>query len=72
MLQDGDRQPSPLPDTTALGALARHLTESNPKRYQPTNINYGLLEPLAGRVRKRERRGRLRRPGAPGARGLGR
>ena len=56
MLQDGDGQPSPLPDTTALGALARHLTESNPKRYQPTNINYGLLEPLAGRVRKRERR----------------
>lgn len=46
----------PLPDTTALGALARHLTESNPARFQPANINYGLLEPLSGRVRKRERR----------------
>lgn len=56
VLQDRDRHPSPLPDTTALGALARHLTESNPKRYQPTNINYGLLEPLAGRVRRRDRR----------------
>lgn len=56
LLQDQDRQPTPLPDTTALGALARHLTESNPKRYQPTNINYGLLEPLAGRIRRRERR----------------
>ncbi len=56
VLQNRDRQPSPLPDTTALGALARHLTESNPKRYQPTNINYGLLEPLVGRVRRRERR----------------
>ncbi|MXW01322.1 MAG: methylenetetrahydrofolate--tRNA-(uracil(54)-C(5))-methyltransferase (FADH(2)-oxidizing) TrmFO [Holophagales bacterium] len=55
-LQDRDRQPAPLPDTTALGALARHLTESNPKRYQPTNINYGLLEPLAKRVPRRERR----------------
>ena len=56
-LQDRDRQqPPPLPDTTALGALARHLTESNPKRYQPTNINYGLLEPLRQRVPRRERR----------------
>ena len=33
---------TPLPDTTALGALARHLTESRAKRFQPTNINYGL------------------------------
>ncbi len=56
LLQDGDRQPSPLPDTTALGALARHLTESNPKRYQPTNVNYGLLEPLGRRVPRRDRR----------------
>ncbi len=55
-LQAGDRQPPPLPDTTALGALARHLTESNPKRYQPTNINYGLLEPLRQRVPRRDRR----------------
>ena len=56
VLQDQDREPPPLPDTTALGALARHLTESNPKRYQPTNINYGLLEPFARRVPRRERR----------------
>ena len=46
----------PLPYTTALGALARHLTESDPERFQPANINYGLFEPLPGRVRKRERR----------------
>lgn len=56
LLQKDDRQQQPLPDTTALGALARHLTESNPKRYQPTNINYGLLEPLARRVPRRHRR----------------
>ncbi len=56
VLQDRDRPPAPLPDTTALGALARHLTESNPKRYQPTNINYGLLEPLVERVPRRDRR----------------
>ena len=56
LLQEREQQPPPLPDTTALGALARHLTESNPKRYQPTNINYGLLEPLGRRVPRRDRR----------------
>lgn len=45
-----------LPSTTALGALARHLTESTAKHFQPANINYGLFEPLVGRIRKRERR----------------
>ena len=56
LLQEQEQPPPPLPDTTALGALARHLTESNPKRYQPTNINYGLLEPLGRRVPRRDRR----------------
>lgn len=56
LLQEREQQPPPLPDTTALGALARHLTQSNPKRYQPTNINYGLLEPLGRRVPRRDRR----------------
>ncbi len=56
LLQEREQRPPPLPDTTALGALARHLTESNPKRYQPTNINYGLLEPLGRRVPRRDRR----------------
>jgi len=51
--------PEPLPATTAFGALARHLTESKPKGFQPANINYGLFEELAGpRVRKREKRQR--------------
>lgn len=46
----------PFPATTALGALARHLTESDPRRFQPANVNYGLFDELPGRVRKRERR----------------
>ena len=53
---DGDDL-KPLPATTALGALARHLTESKAKHFQPANINYGLFEPWEGKkVRKRERR----------------
>ncbi|HEX2165360.1 MAG TPA: methylenetetrahydrofolate--tRNA-(uracil(54)-C(5))-methyltransferase (FADH(2)-oxidizing) TrmFO, partial [Thermoanaerobaculia bacterium] len=45
-----------LPATTALGALARHLTESDPRRFQPANVNYGLFHELPGRVRRADRR----------------
>ncbi len=48
--------PEPFPATTALGALARHLTESDPRHFQPANINYGLFAELPGRVRKGDRR----------------
>ena len=50
------RTPEPFPATTALGALARHLTESDPRHFQPANINYGLFEDLQGRLRKADRR----------------
>ncbi|MCG8457326.1 MAG: methylenetetrahydrofolate--tRNA-(uracil(54)-C(5))-methyltransferase (FADH(2)-oxidizing) TrmFO, partial [Holophagales bacterium] len=50
---------TPLPATTALGALARHLVDSKAKHFQPANINYGLFEPLAGRMPKRQRRERM-------------
>jgi methylenetetrahydrofolate--tRNA-(uracil-5-)-methyltransferase len=35
-----------LPAATALGALARHLTESDPRHFQPANVNYGLFPEL--------------------------
>ncbi len=31
------------PDITALGALINHLTRTEPKRFQPSNINFGLF-----------------------------
>ena len=49
--------PEPFPATTALGALSRHLTESDPEHFQPANINYGLFEELTVRVKKIEKRG---------------
>ncbi|MCP4663144.1 MAG: methylenetetrahydrofolate--tRNA-(uracil(54)-C(5))-methyltransferase (FADH(2)-oxidizing) TrmFO [bacterium] len=49
-------EPAVLPATTALGTLARHLTESDPGRFQPANVNYGLFEPLADPPRRREKR----------------
>ena len=48
--------PEPFPSTTALGALARHLTESDPKTFQPANINYGLFPELPRRVPRKQRR----------------
>ena len=34
------------PPTTMLGALYRYLRETEPKRFQPMNANFGLIEPL--------------------------
>jgi methylenetetrahydrofolate--tRNA-(uracil-5-)-methyltransferase len=55
-LERQGRTPEPFPATTALGTLARHLTESDPRHFQPANINYGLFEELPERVRKGDRR----------------
>jgi methylenetetrahydrofolate--tRNA-(uracil-5-)-methyltransferase len=55
-LERQGRTPEPFPATTALGALARHLTESDPGRFQPANINYGLFEELTVPVRKKDKR----------------
>src|SRR4051794_25851026 len=40
------------PPTTMLGALYRYLREADPKHFQPMNANFGLLEPLPGKVKK--------------------
>jgi methylenetetrahydrofolate--tRNA-(uracil-5-)-methyltransferase len=40
------------PPTTMLGGLYRYLREADPKHFQPMNANFGLLEPLTGKVRK--------------------
>lgn len=47
---------TPLPATTALGAMSRHLTESDPAHFQPANINYGLFTELPERLRKGDRK----------------
>lgn len=43
------------PAGTALGALIHHLTESDPRHFQPSNINFGLFPPLTQRLRKKYR-----------------
>jgi methylenetetrahydrofolate--tRNA-(uracil-5-)-methyltransferase len=54
-LERQGRPVEPLPGTTALGALARHLTESDPRHFQPANINYGLFPEMAVTEGRRHR-----------------
>lgn len=49
----------PPPSATAMGALLDHITNAEPKHFQPMNVNYGLFPPLEGKIKKHERRQRL-------------
>ena len=42
----GGEEPIIPPPTTMLGSLYRYLRETEPKRFQPMNANFGLMEPL--------------------------
>jgi methylenetetrahydrofolate--tRNA-(uracil-5-)-methyltransferase len=44
------------PPTTMLGALLRYLREADPRRFQPMNSNWGLVDPLGVQVKDKERK----------------
>jgi methylenetetrahydrofolate--tRNA-(uracil-5-)-methyltransferase len=44
------------PATTMLGALYRYLREADPRHFQPMNANFGLVDPLPGKVKKKEKK----------------
>src|SRR5437660_2748064 len=46
------------PETTAHGALMNYITTSDPRHFQPMNINFGLFPPLPVRVRDKQDRQR--------------
>jgi methylenetetrahydrofolate--tRNA-(uracil-5-)-methyltransferase len=46
----------PPPPTTAVGALLGHIQNTYAPRYQPMNMNFGLLPPRGGGVRKQDKR----------------
>lgn len=50
-----DMAPVVPPRETALGSLINHLTESDPTRFQPSNINFGLFPPWEKKIRKKFR-----------------
>jgi methylenetetrahydrofolate--tRNA-(uracil-5-)-methyltransferase len=39
-----------------LGALYRYLREADPRHFQPMNANFGLVDPLPGKVKKKEKK----------------
>lgn len=50
------------PETTAFGALLRHVTGgADAKTFQPMNVNFGLFPPIATEHRGRERKALLAR-----------
>ena len=55
-LERGGGGGEPLPATTALGALMRHLVDSDAESFQPANVNYGLFPELPRRLPRKLRR----------------
>jgi methylenetetrahydrofolate--tRNA-(uracil-5-)-methyltransferase len=45
------RSPSAPPRTTAIGALAYYASHANPAHYDPSNITFGIMAPLANAPR---------------------
>jgi methylenetetrahydrofolate--tRNA-(uracil-5-)-methyltransferase len=45
--------PSAPPRTTAIGALAYYVSHAAPGDYQPTNVTFGIMEPLAQAPRRK-------------------
>lgn len=53
------RPPAIPPATTMLGGLLRYLREADADHFQPMNANFGLLDPLPGKVKKADKRALL-------------
>lgn len=51
-------EPAIPPPTTMLGGLLRYLREADPAHFQPMNANFGLLDPVEGKLAKAERKAR--------------
>ncbi len=50
------KPPTIPPPTTMLGGLYRYLREADPRHFQPMNANFGLLDPIEGRLKKDQRK----------------
>ncbi|MDX1520060.1 MAG: hypothetical protein R3264_00355, partial [Anaerolineae bacterium] len=48
--------PVTLPKTTMLGALCHYVTHADPKDFQPMKANFGLMPPLAKKIRNKQAR----------------
>ena len=53
-----EEEPAAFPIETAMGALGRYISGSDPNHYQPTNIAFGLFPELGEPIRDKKRRRR--------------
>jgi methylenetetrahydrofolate--tRNA-(uracil-5-)-methyltransferase len=49
------QHPTPVPRQTALGSLVHYITHADPEHFQPANITFDLLQPMAEEERKKIR-----------------
>ena len=49
------------PPTTVLGALLGYISDPERKRFQPMNVNFGLIPPLSAHLRGRAKKEMLAR-----------
>ncbi|MDH4320560.1 MAG: methylenetetrahydrofolate--tRNA-(uracil(54)-C(5))-methyltransferase (FADH(2)-oxidizing) TrmFO [Desulfobulbaceae bacterium] len=54
------QEPVVPPPATALGALVSHLTNTECKHFQPSNVNFGLFPPITGKKMPKRLRGEYR------------
>ncbi len=50
------QEPLVFPEETMTGALAHYLVNADPKSFQPMKANFGILPPLAERIRDKQKR----------------
>src|SRR6187455_1103205 len=48
--------PAAPPRTTAIGALGHYVSHADPKHYEPSNITFGIIEPLANAPKGKQER----------------
>jgi methylenetetrahydrofolate--tRNA-(uracil-5-)-methyltransferase len=47
-----------LPSTTVTGALAHYISDSRVSNFQPMNANFGIVDPIGRKIRKKEEKNR--------------
>ncbi len=53
-----EKDPVVFPEDTAHGALCHYITQAESKKFQPMNVNFGLLPPLGERIRDKKEKNR--------------
>lgn len=50
------KEPIEFPIETALGSMARYITEADSKNFQPMNVNFGIFPELGERIKSKQER----------------